>query len=261
MSYAPKISVVMATQVKNVAYLEESIESILWQTEPEFELLIVFDGYTTAGANSILNKFTDARIRGIVSVKNRGLARSLNLGIKLSRSPLIARMDDDDRCLPNRIRSQVEAMRSYNYDVLGANAYQIDAEGQRCSDRIITAAPSNALSSFGAVFGSIFIHPAVVMRRDWALKNRYDPHWGRGQDRELWVRSALTSKFGHINQPLLEYRRQEGTQKKQMDNVRSAYQLILKHRNRFGVVTPLLLIANLFRHVVYTYGRILKYGR
>jgi hypothetical protein len=164
-------------------------------------------------------------------------------------------MDDDDRCLPVRLQRQSEEMARRKCDVLGANAFIIDGEGRRVEGAILEANPNLIKSPFGAVFGNLFIHPTVIMRRKWAVQNRYDRRWGRGQDRELWVRAAQTSIYGHLETPLLEYRRQSAPKSVQMKNVQSAYRLIWKFWRRFKLYVPALLAANGVRHVVYVLRR------
>lgn len=245
----------MATQACNVTYFKEAVRSVLCQTRADFELLIIFDGCGEEAVEDALADFDDPRIRTIRSVRNRGLARSLNIAVRLARAPLLARMDDDDRCLPDRLQRQFEEMKRRGCDALGANVFVIDGEGRRVDGTIMHANPGLATSPFGAVFGNLFIHPAVMMRREWALHNRYDRRWGRGQDRELWVRAAPTSVFGHLETPLLEYRRQTATKSVQMKNVQSAYKLIWKFRRRFKLYVPALLAANGVRHVIYIIRR------
>lgn len=247
----PSVSVIMATQARNATYFREAVESILSQTLSDFELLIVFDGCGEDATEQMLANFDDPRIRAIRSARNRGLARSLNIAVRLARAPLLARMDDDDRCLPDRLQLQHEEIERRRCDVLGAKAFIIDGEGRRVEGAVLTGNPDLAKRPFGAIFGNLFIHPAVMMRRTWALQHRYDRSWGRGQDRELWVRAAPTSIYGYVEAPLLEYRRQQTTKSVQMKNVQSAYSLIWKFRRRFYLYVPALFLANGVRHLIY----------
>ena len=248
----PSISVIMATQACNTIYFNEALRSVLCQTCSEFELLIIFDGCGEDRVECVLAGFDDPRIRVIRSNSNRGLARSLNIAVRLARAPLLARMDDDDRCLPYRLQLQREEIERRGCDVLGTNAFVIDGEGCRVNkDAVLRANPDLAAGPFGAIFGNLFIHPSVMIRREWALHNRYNRSWERGQDRELWVRSAPHSIFGHLETPLLEYRRQTATKSVQMKNIRNAYRLIWKFRHRFKLYVPALFVANGVRHVIY----------
>ena len=97
---SPLISVIMP--VYNTApFLKEAIESILNQTEGDFELIIINDASTDNGGD-VINSITDSRIRVINNEKNLGLAVSLNKGIRSATGKYIARMDGDDISIVNR---------------------------------------------------------------------------------------------------------------------------------------------------------------
>ncbi len=154
--------------------------SVLDQSIRDIELLIIFDGCSIARASEALADFQDTRLRPIVSEKGRGLARCLNIGVRLARAPLIARMDDDDRCLPGRFEKQVRLIRSSKVDVVGTWCWNIDEQGNRLEAKPSRPDPRLPLSPLRAVFGYIFTHPSVMMTRDWARRNRYDRTWGHG---------------------------------------------------------------------------------
>ena len=111
----PQVSVV--TSVYNgEAYLEECIDSILNQTFQSFEYIILNNG-STDGTAMILQRYTDPRIR-IIHQENLGISRSLNKGINLSSSDLIARLDADDYSSPQRLEKQIAFMGKYTNVVL-----------------------------------------------------------------------------------------------------------------------------------------------
>ena len=82
-------------------YISEAIESVLNQSYTNFEFIIVDDGSTDTTAQ-IIASFSDSRIIYLKKNTNSGIADSLNLGISKARGAYIARMDDDDVCMPNR---------------------------------------------------------------------------------------------------------------------------------------------------------------
>jgi glycosyltransferase involved in cell wall biosynthesis len=78
----PFVSVVMPTY-NGADFIHEAIQSVLDQSYPYFELIIVDDG-STDGTSKIVNSFTDSRIIFLSKDKNSGIADSLNLGISKS---------------------------------------------------------------------------------------------------------------------------------------------------------------------------------
>lgn len=75
-------------------YLAQAIESVLAQTFPDFELIIVDDGATDRSAE-IYSAFNDPRIR-VIKQKNRGLAGARNTGIRNAKGRYIGLLDSDD---------------------------------------------------------------------------------------------------------------------------------------------------------------------
>ena len=105
MSREPAATVLMP--VYNAGpYLREAIESVLAQTERDFELLLIDDGSTDESL-AIACSYTDSRMRVVVGGANRGLVACLNKGVDASRTRYVARMDADDDYHQERLRRQI----------------------------------------------------------------------------------------------------------------------------------------------------------
>ncbi|HDL6672760.1 TPA: glycosyltransferase family 2 protein [Yersinia enterocolitica] len=120
MSSDPIISVIMSVY-NGQEYLKEAIDSILEQTEPRFEFIIINDSSTDNSLEIIKDyKILDDRIIIINNEVNLKLPASLNKGIKIARGKYIARMDADDIALPERFELQLAAMeRNPSLDFIG----------------------------------------------------------------------------------------------------------------------------------------------
>jgi len=105
--------------------------------DPEvLELVAVLDRCTDATRN-ILERFGDSRIRLLDGPQPGGLVRSLNLGLAQCRAPLVARLDADDVCEPERLAMQKQVLDARAVLVaVGSGAILIDADS-----RVIGAAP------------------------------------------------------------------------------------------------------------------------
>ena len=127
-AHTPELSVVMAIY-NGREFLREAIDSVLSQTMRDFEFVIVDDG-STDGSHSIVESYSDPRIR-IISQENTGLAQALNNGISESKGEFIARMDQDDICLPERFAVQLEFLKNH-HDVVavGCGAIYMDESGK-----------------------------------------------------------------------------------------------------------------------------------
>jgi glycosyltransferase involved in cell wall biosynthesis len=101
-----KISVVMAV-FNGAAQLQPTLDSILGQSERDFELIVVDDGSTDATPD-ILARCSDPRLR-VLTQANSGLTRALIRGCAAATAPLIARHDCGDRSHPQRFARQSAA--------------------------------------------------------------------------------------------------------------------------------------------------------
>ncbi len=92
----PKLSVITACY-NHGQYLEESMRSVLAQTERDIELIVVIDGATDNSWDvAVRVQKQDMRVRVYANPENRGLAYSQNLGIRLAKSPWVLKVDADD---------------------------------------------------------------------------------------------------------------------------------------------------------------------
>lgn len=198
-----KVSVLMPV-FNGAKYLRESIDSILNQDFSDFELIIINDGSTDESAH-IIHSYTDSRIKLINNEQNLGLIATLNKGIKLCRGEYIVRMDADDICLKDRIKTQVSFMDKN---------LQIGASGSfykmlRYNKSIIFNLPvqPKELKAF-LFFNSPIPHPAAIIRKSILIKHNitYNPIYKHAEDFRLWLDISMHSELANINKPLLLYR-------------------------------------------------------
>ena len=178
----PLISVVMSTynrSSKGEYLLSKAIESILNQTEKNFEFIIINDGSSDDTAN-ILTEFQkkDSRIIILTNHGNKGLVYSLNRGLKISKGKYIARMDDDDFSLPERFQKQVAFLEKNKH---------ITATG--CSFQNGVIYPTNPIAAKIKTFWNVpVIHPCAMIRNDFIRKNKiqYTNSFPNAEDMPFW---------------------------------------------------------------------------
>ena len=105
----PFISVIIASY-NHAPYIEDSIHSVLQQTYPNIELLVVDDGSKDDSVEKI-KKMQAQYGFDFRSQANQGLAKTLNDCIARSQGRLIAPFGSDDVMLPERIKTQVEYLQ------------------------------------------------------------------------------------------------------------------------------------------------------
>jgi glycosyltransferase involved in cell wall biosynthesis len=129
-SETPPLSVVMPAR-NALPFLDAAVESILGQTFGDFEFVIRDDGSTDGTAERLRDwAARDRRIR-LFAGETLGPAGSSNWIVRQARAPLIARMDADDVCRPDRLARQRALFAARPDTVLaGALADTIDAGGR-----------------------------------------------------------------------------------------------------------------------------------
>ena len=100
----PHISVIMPVY-NDGSFLNEAIESILYQTYNNFEFIVIDDGSTDNSLN-IIKSYGDQRILILQHDSNKGIAKALNYGLEYARSRFIARMDANDIALSERFENK-----------------------------------------------------------------------------------------------------------------------------------------------------------
>lgn len=160
--YEKKISVIMGVYNQlNERQLHESVQSILSQSEGDFEFIIYDDGSEGMASEYIRKlKDMDPRIIIIGADENNGLAFSLNACIKVAKGKYIARMDADDISYAERFRTQIDFLDKHEeYQWCGCNAKLFDDNGV-WGERMMPECPCK--DDF--LKYSPYIHPSVMYR-------------------------------------------------------------------------------------------------
>jgi len=113
----PKVSVIVP--VYNVArYLREGVASVLGQTMPDLELILVDDG-STDGSSALCDECAaaDARVR-VIHQANGGVAAARNAGLAAVRGQYLMFCDPDDRLAPDACRRMVSCLESRSVDAV-----------------------------------------------------------------------------------------------------------------------------------------------
>ena len=92
--FKPLVSIVIPTY-NHAKFISKALKSILDQTFKDWEAIII-DNQSTDQTNDILSKYSDPRIKSYKIDNNGIIAKSRNLGIKLSKGKWIAFLDSDD---------------------------------------------------------------------------------------------------------------------------------------------------------------------
>lgn len=186
-------------------YIAASIESVLKQTYPHFELLIVDDG-STDSTIKIVQRFDDPRIRLLRNESNKGLPFTRNVALKEAKGEFMAVLDSDDIAFPNRLETQLKYfLNRGGLAVLGGQAYVINNQGQRTGEEMIPTCGSDKLRA-GLLLYNSFVHSTVMIRMSALQEIGGYPNHAVAQDYALFSRIALKYEVDNIPEYLGEYR-------------------------------------------------------
>lgn len=230
-SSVPLISVVLPVY-NGEKYLAQAVDSILAQTFTDFELIMIDDGSTDSSLQ-ILRKYEqlDSRIR-LVARENRGLVTTLNDLIDIARGEWVARMDQDDIALPNRLERQMKWLKETGADIAGSWVRRFGSSDKR----LIRLRQTDDAIKMEILFCSPFAHPSVMMRTALVKRLRYDKAWEKAEDYDLWERAAEAGwKMTNVPEELLLYR-QHGTQISTMASMQQQQQTMKIQRRYWRFV-------------------------
>ena len=187
--------------------LAQAIDSILAQDHEDFELLLIDDA-STDGSAGIAHDYAarDARVSFVAHDRNRGLAATLNEGLERARYELVARLDQDDEALPQRLHAQLDFMNE-NPRVAASGSWILHMGAQPRFDRLVELPASPKAIARRLPHENCLYHPAMIMRRSTVLDlGGYRAEFRNAEDYDLWLRLCREHDLANVPRPLLRYR-------------------------------------------------------
>lgn len=204
---SPLASVVLPT-FDRVALVVGAVESVLAQSESDFELLVVDDG-SRDGTEAVLRESYagEPRVR-VLRQENAGISGARNRGIENARGRYLALVDSDDRWDPGFLRSQIQLLERHPEVALAYadGRAQVQRPGRPATMR--TDPDFKAPDSLQAVLEGAWAYPSGWCFRTEALRAvPFDPALRRNEDTDLLVRLLLTGwKLAPNHDVLFAYR-------------------------------------------------------
>lgn len=107
------VSIIMPSY-NTAEYIAASIESVIQQSYPHWELIIV-DDCSTDNSVEVIRSFDDSRIILLQNETNSGAALSRNYALREAKGKWIAFLDSDDLWAPEKLEKQLSFMTENNY--------------------------------------------------------------------------------------------------------------------------------------------------
>ena len=256
----PSVSVVMAA--KNYArFLPVAVDSVREQTFADWELVVVDDGSIDDTPTVIKPFLSDSRIRYVRSDK-LGQTRAKNLGIGLSRAPLVAFLDADDVWMPAKLEKQLAVFRAQpEAGVVFCLRSLIDDLGKPLPPRPISRPFRGRVLERLFVQNFVCFSSAIVRREILSHIGRLDPQLDLAIDYDLWLRVAKHYTFDYVDEQLVQYRTGHGNlSSRLLDRVNIAMSIMQRAELRYGVGTdaPAKLLAEGYASTCRTLGYVLR---
>jgi len=190
-------------------FIKRTIDSVLAQTLPADEIIVVDDGSTDNTAQVV--KSYGEKVRYIYQ-ENAGDGPARNTGIRSAKNEWIAFLDHDDEWLPEKLQLQMELLRKLpDLYWCAGNFYR--KSGDRCavaveSDKIYRALAGKECfdSFFKAILtlGSNFMSSTLIVRKEaFDRAGLFESCWLRAADQDMWWRIAYHfPRIGYVAQPL-----------------------------------------------------------
>jgi glycosyltransferase involved in cell wall biosynthesis len=193
---------------ENPEFLRLAFESLVNQTKPANEIILVKDGPLTPELDLQIDKFRDILPLKIISLdENKSLGYALNEGLKFCQYEWVARMDTDDICHPERFEKQIEFIsKNPSYDLVGTNISEfIEVPGDLNRQKKVPETHEEIVTF--AYSRCPFNHPSIFFRKSAVLKVGSYQSMKLFEDYYLWFKLIKAGfRFYNIQEPLLFFR-------------------------------------------------------
>lgn len=189
-------------------YLRQSIDSILAQSVPTDDFVIVCDGSLSEELDMLLQAYEEQYpvIRLVRLAQNVGLGPALNAGLSYCRHDIVARMDSDDISVRERCEKQLRIFESMQADLVGGSVQEFSHSLEDAGKCRVLPEADDEIRAFSKRRNP-FNHPAVMFRKS-ALQQaggyRQCPYF---EDYDLWVRMLQNGAKGYNIREVILYMR------------------------------------------------------
>lgn len=200
-----KVSVIIPLHNKRNT-VERTLASVLAQTWPNFEVIVIDDGSTDGGA-AFAETFLDPRIR-VIRQENAGPGAARNRGVREAQGGLVSFLDADDEWMPDFLASAVEALTKNPGCNVFASGFLVRHQGtdtlrtpvvdgpSRWMPDVSTPAAASVLEAFSACN---LVYRTATVRRHGGF---FEHGCTYAEDVWLWIQVRLNETVFFSREPL-----------------------------------------------------------
>jgi glycosyltransferase involved in cell wall biosynthesis len=196
------VSVVIPTYNRS-KLVTQAVESVLYQTIKNIEIIVVDDG-STDNTRDVLEPYGSAL--KYIFQENQGVSVARNVGVAISKGELIAFLDSDDLFVPEKIEKQLSAIHQYPDAALAySNIAYCDANGS-----FIRNGSGYEMFLSGMIAEKVLLRKAMCgWPQTWLIRRScfdrlggFDPNFAMSEDRDFSVRAAFNYPLVGLSEAL-----------------------------------------------------------
>ena len=185
-------------------FVGRAIDSVLAQTTPVAECIVVDDG-STDNTGEILAGYGD-RIRAIRQ-ENRGLSAARNAGLRAATGDCLALLDADDLWKPTKIARQLAVLGDNpDISVLGCGVEVLDLEGNKLREIVNPSPGVGRTALLGLAVRASWVSGsgsgALIRRRVFDDVGLFDETLNAAEDWDMWMRIAVGHRIYNVPEVL-----------------------------------------------------------
>jgi glycosyltransferase involved in cell wall biosynthesis len=224
-----KVSVIIPA-FNALQYLPETLDTVLQQKFPNFEVLIINDG-SSDGIEDWFDTIKDSRVK-LISQNNQGLAAARNTGIANAKGEYLAFLDADDLWDKNKLEKQVYILdNNPEVGLVYTWVLYVSQTGESTGRVLKHQLEGNVwqqLTQYNFVeCGSVAMVRRCCFEKVGVFDNQLS-HFNVNEDWDMWLRIALVYPFKVVKEPLVRYRQTSSSSSKKWQGMEKSYAIVIE---------------------------------
>ncbi len=203
---------VFMTSYNHERYISEAIESVLNQTFPDLELIIV-DDCSNDNSREIIQRYQakDKRVRTLFHAENQGIARTANDAFVMAKGKFVSFIGSDDLWVPTKLERQLEILKNNDEAIIWSEGDIIDSNGVSVGKNFTDLNAGKNKPRNGRIFREIInenyiFGQSLLFKRDFCSNLRFNTNLRYLNDYQFMVDLAYAHDFLFIPESLAKYR-------------------------------------------------------
>lgn len=197
----PFVSVIIPTFNRSSVIIR-AINSVLNQSNKDFELIVVDDG-STDETELILSPFIKAGIIKYFKHQNLGVSATRNFGVSQASGEWLSFLDSDDEWLPHKLQEQIDFLqKNLSFNIVYGQEIWL-RNGERVNQRAIHQKYGGWI--FDKCVQQCLIAPSSVIVKTNVFHEMggFDQDFTVCEDYDLWLKISSLYEVGYISNPII----------------------------------------------------------